>query len=435
MTSEDDSFLSAYLDGQLDPEEHQWVESALALDPQLVEQLRALTVVRNLVGVLARGQSVDLTAKVMAQIQGLRPSPQRKAAWLFWPRSSVGRFAGIGVLATAAGVSLAISLAISQGPPLGLRGGAANRAHDEGIAVAKLSAPRTTARASADKPRDRTSSSHTVGSDANAGGAHGEFGSLADADAVVESSSSAPTGDLKHVLQFLDNPNLRRFVLVRGGKNGDGEQLVASVVERTTRYGFFKFTVRRGIKIDPRHPEEATVFAVIVNPAELNLLRDQLKVAVPDISEETSVDREIVTRLAGIGQAEPLHPTALADVSIPRADHALRTNVGNAAESAGPPEQTTRLTTRDRPTIEQERSAPVPARGSRTEPVSVTVHSASTAVVAAGGPAGSRKVDPIQHGPASRDTHDLANATAIVGRASAADKEIVVLVWVSKPSR
>jgi hypothetical protein len=340
------------------------------------------------------------------------------------------------VLATAAGVILAISLAISHLPPLGLNRGAANRAHNEGIAVAKMPAPRTDAIAGADIQKNRTSSSHARESDAIAGSALAEPGSVADGGTVVESSDSARTGDLKHVLQFLDNPNLRRFVLVRGGKNGDGEQQVASVVEHTTRYGFFKITVRQGIKIDPRHPEEATVFALIVNPAELNLLRDQLKVALPDICEETSVDREIVTRLAGIGQAEALHPAAVADVSIPRADLALRTNVGNPGESTGPPDQTTKLPGRDRPTIEQERSAPVPAPGPRSAhgPVSVAARTPSTAVVAARGPVSSRKVDPVQHGPGSRDAHDPASAAAIVGRARGADEKIVVLVWVSKPS-
>ena len=72
MISDDDSFLSAYMDGQLDPDQHQWVESALVSNPQLAEQLRGLTVLRDLVAGLARDASVDVTPQVMEQIRARR---------------------------------------------------------------------------------------------------------------------------------------------------------------------------------------------------------------------------------------------------------------------------------------------------------------------------------------------------------------------------
>ena len=37
MNRDDDTFLGAYLDGQLDPEERHLVESALVSDPELAE--------------------------------------------------------------------------------------------------------------------------------------------------------------------------------------------------------------------------------------------------------------------------------------------------------------------------------------------------------------------------------------------------------------
>ena len=155
---------------------------------------------------------------------------------------------------------------------------------------------------------------------------------------VVESTGSVPSHDLEHYRQLLDNPNLRRSFLIRSGRDGKGEQQVASVVERTTRYGFFKITVSQGIVIDPRHPEEATVFTLLVNPKELDHLRDQLKVAFSDLVEETPVDPGIVTQLADIGQVQALHPAPLADVSIPREDLALRTKVAGDTENTGPPD-------------------------------------------------------------------------------------------------
>ena len=80
---------------------------------------------------------------------------------------------------------------------------------------------------------------------------------------------------------MLDNPAERRFFLIKNGADGKAQQQVASVVERTTRFGFFKITVPQGIVIDPRHPDQATVFALLVNPKELGRLRDQLKEVLP----------------------------------------------------------------------------------------------------------------------------------------------------------
>ena len=49
MSSGDDTFLSAYLDGQLDSDQQQLVESALVASPKLAENLRGLAAVRELV--------------------------------------------------------------------------------------------------------------------------------------------------------------------------------------------------------------------------------------------------------------------------------------------------------------------------------------------------------------------------------------------------
>ena len=54
MTLKDESLLTAYLDGALEPDERSLVESALLLDPELAERLRGLAAVHELVAGLPR---------------------------------------------------------------------------------------------------------------------------------------------------------------------------------------------------------------------------------------------------------------------------------------------------------------------------------------------------------------------------------------------
>ncbi len=62
--------------------------------------------------------------------------------------------------------------------------------------------------------------------------------------------------------------------------------------------------------IDPRHPDEATVFALVVGPRELDDLRHQLRVALDDRVEETNIQPEVVTQLADIGHVEAFSAAA-----------------------------------------------------------------------------------------------------------------------------
>jgi len=417
MISDDDSFLSAYMDGQLDPDQHQWVESALVSNPQLADQLRRLTVVRDLVAGLSRDASLDVTPQVMERIQGRRrildgrqqgrPHGIRRFVVLrSWLRGRERRLAA-GILTTAAGVIVAFSLAISHQLPL-------RRAHPAaGPARANLTTTRTDAGASKETQEARRSSSHTSPSNAVAASTL-ESRAEAYVGPAAQSTGSALSHDLEHYRQLLDNPNLRRSFLIRSGHDGKGEQQVASVVERTTRYGFFKTTVSQGIVIDPRHPDEATVFILLVNPQELNRLRDQLKVAFADVIEENPVDPGIVTQLADIGHVQALYPAAMADVSIPREGLALRMRLAGETVNTGPPDLTKKRARRDRPTIEQERSAPLPAGarpGSRSDP----------------NPDATRTPAPASRIAQAQDTSGPVRGHP---PSEATEEQIVVLVWV-----
>src|SRR5205823_13407739 len=110
MTLDDDSLLSAYLDGQLSPDQQQLVESALVSDPQAAETLRNLTILRDLLAGLTRDGSVDVIAPVLDRIR----KRLRRRAVLAASRHlalSTPRWArAAGVLGIAAGLLIALMI-------------------------------------------------------------------------------------------------------------------------------------------------------------------------------------------------------------------------------------------------------------------------------------------------------------------------------------
>ena len=110
MTLDDDSLLSAYMDGQLDPEQQQSVESALISDPQLAETLRSLTVLREVLGGLSCDASVDVAGPVMARIRWkIRLRTFRAAA--LGPAPARHRWAPTaGLIAIAAGLLIVLNV-------------------------------------------------------------------------------------------------------------------------------------------------------------------------------------------------------------------------------------------------------------------------------------------------------------------------------------
>jgi len=393
MISDDDSFLSAYMDGQLDTDQQHRVESALVANPQLAEQLRRLTALRDLVAGLARDASVDVTPQVMERIRARIASPRRFRAFRSWPAGRGRRLAATGILTTAAGVILAISFASHHAPQFHRPHPAAIRAVAPAVAHATSSTTRTHAGATEDAQETRPSSSLTSRSNDVAPGTP-PAGREAHISLVDDLTGSVPSRDLEYVRQFLDNPNPRRFFLVRNGHDGQAEQQVESVVDQSTHYGFFKITIPQGIEIDPRHPEAAAVYALLVKPNEIDRLRDQLKAALPNLVEETPVDPGVVTQLADIGQVRVVPPAPLADVLISREDLALRTNVAGAMENTGTP---------------------------------------SSQVAQAAAAAGALRGHPLEPIPGKGDGRFPSGMATIARPSEGPGEKMVVLVWVCKP--
>jgi len=337
MNIDDESFLSAYMDGQLASDQQQRVESALVANPQLAEKLRGFTLLRDMVAGLPRDGSVDVSGQVMRQIreQNGRSGLVRTLAGLRHGSRRILPLAGLA--ATAASLMVAASLAILiQTSPFD-RGGGPVAPLSGGETIAQSSPPSNAVPAQVDakpgNPEAPSSLSQTEISGALARGiATASTLKSTPSEPVASPSEASSARDLNQVRQFLDDPNLKRLFLVRNGPKGDSEQQVASIVERTTRFDFFKITVSQGIVIDPRHPDEATVFAFVVNPNQLDRFHEQLKVALPGLVELEPVNPVIATQLVDIGKVQACPPASLAEIEIPREDLALRTKLTGANE-------------------------------------------------------------------------------------------------------
>lgn len=338
MNNDDESFLSAYMDGQLAPDQQQGVESALVSNPQLAEKLRGFTLLRDMVAGLPRDGSVDISAQVMRQIRE-RHGRSRLVRTLAGLRHGSRRILPLaGLAATAASLMVAASLAILIQTSSFDRGGGPVGPRSDGETTVAQSSPPSNAvqvqvNAEPGAPETASSLSHTEISGALARGiATASTLKSTPSEAVAGPTEASSARDLDHVRQFLDDPNLKRLFLVRNGPKGNSEQQVASIVERTTRSDFFKITVSQGIVIDPRYPDEATVFAFVVNPNQLDRFHQQLKVALPGLVEVEPVNPVIATQLVDIGKVQACPPASLAEVEIPREDLALRTKVTGANE-------------------------------------------------------------------------------------------------------
>jgi hypothetical protein len=376
MSVDENTILSAWLDRQLDPDQQCLAESALAADARLAEELRALTMVRDLVSALPRESPVDVSSRVMERILNREPAvselpargsrrwrPRRVAALATW-------------LTAAAAVMIASTLAMVHGLRVPGRAAGGREAGSPSIAAnhsAPAIAPTGPGGARLDSPEQHSFQGSSRSNEASAAvserGAHGVIGAAA-------AGSLPPDSDLQDVRQLLDNSNLRRFFFVRNGQDGKAEQQVASVVERTVHHGYFKMTISQGIVIDPRHPDEATVFALVVNPDELHNLRDQLKVALADQLEEGPADPRVVTQLADIEPIKLPRPPAPAAVSIPGEGLAFSTPTRGSPEN----NQVPIASAARGPTPEQYRSAPVPRPGFRSAVTGQRAANASEAV-------------------------------------------------------
>ena len=334
MNDDDETFLSAYLDGELSPGQQQRLESALPADADLAERLRTLAVVRDLVASLPRDRCVDVSARVMQQIHtrsgknGIRPTLEG------WRRGSRRVLPLAGLAASAASLMVAASLAIlvqtrqieRSGQSRDLARGdadivASNRTSASVVRPVFEKAAELPAVSSPSRPGDLAADVKAVAAAPSAVAIASE---RVAADAHI--SRLLPSADAEHVRQFLDSPGLKRIFWVESGRRRDCETLVSSVVERTTPFDFFKLSLAEGILLDSRHREEATIIAFVASPALLERFHAQIAEALPGlVHQDDALDPAVVTQLAEIDRIQSFPPAPVSEVEIPREALALRT--------------------------------------------------------------------------------------------------------------
>jgi negative regulator of sigma E activity len=409
MILDDDSLLSAYIDGELGPDQQQSIESALVSDPQLAERFRHLTTVRDLLAGLSREEPVDVTRPVMNRIRRhLRLRAILAAVWLATPATQQwqkwARTASLGMAATIL-IVLSISLVRPRLGPLNPAEATSNPV----TADLNISPQPTTSIPQPDAPEQQEPSfvSRTPG--------EGASSPLESRDRPsrnpqgVSARVLEPT-EIEHARQYLDHPALRHVLMV-ADMDGTAQQQVASVVEQTTRFHYMKITIAQGIVIDPRHPDQATVFALVVSPRDFERLRHQLRVVLKDRVEEAPPDPRIVTQLADIDDVQTFKPVQAGEVVIPRDALAIQHPDGG------------------RPTPEQYRSEPVPDLAP-SQP-----RATPRSRLAGAGAAKSAETSASAPAPAANRVAARSDARGPGGPPEPGDQpdqNLVVLVWVSR---
>ncbi len=424
MSTDDESLLGAFLDGELETEQRLAVESSLSRDPHLAAMARGLASVRDLVAGLSRPTSPDVSLEVMRRVH--RVSRGRRP----WMLGRHARRWGVAAFAASALLAIVSWPLWHPGPHGAVQAPTPGGPVRHGPSMAVNTGQRViTPSIAASGHRPLSFPDDVFESEQTAG-------SLG----VANSRHATKIDDQERVRKLLDDPHLRRVFLVTDVIGQPTEHQVASLVERTTHRDYFKFTLSQGIVVDPHHPGRATVFAVVLDENELVPFRDRLKNAFSNRLQEQDVDPAVAMQLADIGQVVALPANPIGDLIIPRSDLALRApGLGDPKPAEPPP-----LAADDagnEPTAEQERSSPATVIGRAP----VTGQDAGNTVGNRVVSGDKRTGDPAQ-APAGDDRHlaaakspDLrhppvlspAQEPADRSEAASAKRPLVVLVWIA----
>jgi hypothetical protein len=224
----DDSYLSAYLDDELDPDPRREVEARLASDAGSAERLAALGSVRRAVSDLSRPEApCRLASAVLARVAAARSARSRRP--VYW-------------VATAASLAFACLLAD--------RSGLIPRR--EPVRVADRIVPRAPAPVVADPVEVVT------------------LPPPAPRPAVAERFGPAPDHEgeaRRRLIAMLDRPGLGRIVVPAGpDAAGRVEGLLRESARKNPEY--VRMTVSPGLGLDPEHPEGGEIMVAVMDDRE-----------------------------------------------------------------------------------------------------------------------------------------------------------------------
>jgi hypothetical protein len=309
MNVDDEIFLSAYLDGELNSEQRQRVETAMLSDARLLDHLHALAAVREMVASLPRvSLDRDLSGIVTSTIE------RRRAGILRLPgirpvTTTLGARAGYFVAAAAVLVLVVLNgRERPHGPqpegPLAVQ--PVERGHED---------PRPVV---GDETEDPFDINDMVAG--NLGQSHATTKVAPEILApAISNSERLQDAEQRHVRDLLDRTDPARVLVVRDSPGSDAPSRVGKLLEQTSlrnaRFG--RIRISQGIQIDPKHPGAATVFAVVMDESELRDFRVSLASAFRESLVEAEARPEVVTRLAGLTDVSVVQARAVAGLRVP----------------------------------------------------------------------------------------------------------------------
>jgi len=266
----DESLLSAYLDDEIDPGQRRTVEQAIELDPSLRERLGCLARNHDLVAGLSRPSApCSLAATLVTRIDHDQTAQRRRP--YFW-------------FATAASLLFALILL-----SIGSRHVAPVRQFDSRDVV-RVSAPQKTTDSVDPKEPFQASVSPIAAKPLE------PAVGLGPADDLVESSRH-------RLVSLLDRPGARRILIVTDVIDPAARDRVDSLLRDTGRKSseFGRLTVAQGIVIDPLYPNEAEVFATVMDEREQTQFLARIADEFPTVIDEPEIDPTLGTQLAEVG--------------------------------------------------------------------------------------------------------------------------------------
>lgn len=433
---EDQSILSAYLDGELDFELRQVVESCLASDPRLVDKLRELMDLRDLLAGTGRPKSIDLSREVLDEIHRLETAGRGNGPWKFFRFASIRSPRGLAGVGVAAGVLVLILSPVAFRLRLVPMDKGAVRAH-----------PNREVRAIGPQADSRVEISNdpqqAMAKDSDAVAFKGPVqappekldqkvadpGPGEDA-ARSEHFSVARSEDARErVRRLLDDPSLHRVFIVADQIEGATADRISNLIERSVQDDYFSITVAQGVVIDPEHPSQAKVFAFALSGSEVEVFRKRLGEAIGAPTTEVEARPELVAQLSEIGRVEAYSPPAAGDIMIPRAEVALKSRTPERIPNVEDVQIIAGVEAHNRDSTDSSRTsaptgrAPVAASGGSIADSGADVRSEDLQV-------SSQRMDAL---PSSSSIQSVDGGRRDGGAGSQPQKT-VVLVWIRPPA-
>ena len=298
---DDESYLSAYLDDELEPADRLSLELALEADPALRDRLHALTRGRDALLRLSRPTiPVDLTSAVLARLPSVRTGVRSTRLY----RTSLW-------VATAATVLVAIGLTF--------RGEFAAKPPGAGrLPAFAVNGPLLDRRSVEVENPALIPSSHSPSTPPASTTADLNAKNGLPSDLTLKQRNGEPIGespaDRDRFLALIDRSDLRRVMIPIDTVGGDPTSKIERIVQDSPRRDadYFRLTLMQGLVIDPTFPNKAELFVVVVTEAEREHLVKSLSKSFADLTEGNFPGSEVPALLADAGEVKvfPGRPAA-----------------------------------------------------------------------------------------------------------------------------